>query len=772
MAGVITLALLASGPLSRWSPCATIAAQEIPPRPFAVPDLIELARFGSQRLDYADKDYAVRSPDGSRVAVVVQRGDLTHNVVDYTLLVFRTAALLHTPCPDTVLTFASSSNEPGIAELTWLSDNVTLAFRGERAGEIGQVYTVNVRTRQLRRLTNSATPVTSFGIAAGGDPILYTAEMTPDTTDYPMRRRRGFVVTPTQFVGELVAGHWASRWFYPPKRIFVQHAGRAAVPLPDPGPEYAGCSVPDVSLDQPLSIAPTGATALVYCAPRATPDLWQQYTDRRLRDRLLGWGARFQFPRPMVLDLQRNRIMPLLDAPVWYATSIAWAPDGRSVVLANTFLPLDVADSTERAARAAGPAVAEIDVRTHAIRIIAHRDSLRVVRWDAPSNTVELAVGTDGVAPSEAQRMFYRKTPSGWGAAAARDSLASSANSPRLVIDEGLNHPPQLVVASPDTTHRVVVFDPNPGLLTRLRLAEEAIIHWRSRAGKAWSGGLYYPPGFVPGRRYPLVIQTHDFDSTRFAPEGASSTGYAAQPLAAHGVFVLQIGTDGMRGDGTTPREGPSAMAGFESAVDYLDSLGLIDRTRVGLHGWSRTSYHVKYTLIHSRYPFAAATVADGVDFSYIQYLLLEPTWVGVRADRRHGTEAELINDGPPFGRTLDVWRERAPGFTLDQVRTPLRITALRPPALLEEWEFYAGLVLQHKPVEMLYLPDGAHSLVKPQERLTSEQGAVDWFCFWLKGEEDPDPVKREQYTRWHELRRLQDQPQASDTGTARRASK
>jgi hypothetical protein len=43
-------------------------------------------------------------------------------------------------------------------------------------------------------------------------------------------------------------------------------------------------------------------------------------------------------------------------------------------------------------------------------------------------------------------------------------------------------------------------------------------------------------------------------------------------------------------------------------------------------------------------------------------------------------------------------------------------------------------------------------------ERLASEQGNVDWFRFWLKGEEDPDPSKTDQYARWHELRKLQEQ--------------
>jgi hypothetical protein len=39
---------------------------------------------------------------------------------------------------------------------------------------------------------------------------------------------------------------------------------------------------------------------------------------------------------------------------------------------------------------------------------------------------------------------------------------------------------------------------------------------------------------------------------------------------------------------------------------------------------------------------------------------------------------------------------------------------------------------------------------------MLSQQTTVDWYGFWLKGEEDPDPAKVEQYKRWRELRKLQ----------------
>ena len=40
--------------------------------------------------------------------------------------------------------------------------------------------------------------------------------------------------------------------------------------------------------------------------------------------------------------------------------------------------------------------------------------------------------------------------------------------------------------------------------------------------------------------------------------------------------------------------------------------------------------------------------------------------------------------------------------------------------------------------------------------RMVSQLGNVDWFCFWLKGEEDPDPNKTEQHARRRELRKVQ----------------
>ena len=155
----------------------------------------------------------------------------------------------------------------------------------------------------------------------------------------------------------------------------------------------------------------------------------------------------------------------------------------------------------------------------------------------------------------------------------------------------------------------------------------------------------------------------------------------------------------------------------------------------------------VKYALTHSRRHFVAASVTDGVDDGYFQYLIfanVSPVLLEY---------SEWANGGPPFGGGLKSWSERASGFNLDKVTTPVRILARDPNSLLCEWEWFAGLTRLHKPVELVYLQSGAHILQRPWERMVSQQGNVDWFAFWLKGEEDHDLSKAAQYARWREMR-------------------
>jgi len=154
----------------------------------------------------------------------------------------------------------------------------------------------------------------------------------------------------------------------------------------------------------------------------------------------------------------------------------------------------------------------------------------------------------------------------------------------------------------------------------------------------------------------------------------------------------------------------------------------------------------VKYALTHSQRHFAAAVASDGFDSGYFEYVSLFPLGK---------SEVESVIGAAPFGPGLETWLRKAPGFLLDRVDSPIQLQANAPASLLGQWEWFTGLQRLNKAVDLLYIPAGTHILMRPRQRAVSEEQSVDWFCFWLKGEEDPSPSKASQYTRWRALRQL-----------------
>jgi dienelactone hydrolase len=262
--------------------------------------------------------------------------------------------------------------------------------------------------------------------------------------------------------------------------------------------------------------------------------------------------------------------------------------------------------------------------------------------------------------------------------------------------------------------------------------------------------------GYDKSSRYPLVIQTHGYapaDEFSLLGNGDSwaGTAFAAQALASHGMVVLQV--ENKHGpDLNSAGEPVVYMHGYEAAARYLVETGLVHPNRIGLVGWSRTGYHVEYTLTHSDYPFAAAIATDNVSESYV---------------------AAVLNDGlsgsyvipygtSPFGAGLKSWLENAPGFNADRIRVPLRLEVASGGATgtLQNWEIFARMKELNLPVESDVIPDSEHAehgLQNARQRLASEGATVDWFDFWLNGHEDPAPEKAGEYARWRKLKEQRD---------------
>jgi dipeptidyl aminopeptidase/acylaminoacyl peptidase len=682
------------------------------------------------------------SPDKRQFVVLVKKGILEQNTNEYSLLLFQTDEALQSPEPVTVARMFSSSYRPGIKKARWLADNKTVVFLGENAGELPAVYSVNVKTRVMKKLTHHSTAIVGYDTNRNGEVIVYEADPPQSTVDRRTVEKEGVVVS-TQTPYELLGSGCETfqKTEKADKKLFVQIGDQQAVEIasPDNLTEYL-----------PLTLDPTGKFAVLAVYVKDVPPAWGEYEDKGLHPYIVEKrkpGVRSNVQQYMLLDIGQRMITPFVDAPIpWTNSGLAWAPDGKSMVISGLFAPLDSEGIADRNVRKSVPMTLEVNVETkQAVEI--SRAPIRVLRWDDESGILTLEPG----AKHGAEVATYRKGPSGWEAVSANTSLRTLGTTPmEISLEEDMNTPPRIMVRDPETDKKALLLDLNPQFAA-LTLASVEEIHWNALDGHEARGGLYLPSPYMPGRRYPLVIQTHGFNPKRFWMDGPWSGAFAAQALASRGFVVVQA-DETLTGEEytkfwSTPEEAPHEMSAFEGLVDFLDRRGLVDRNRAGLIGFSRTVYHVAYTLTHSDYHFGAAVLADGFDGGYFSYLLYP------------SGESAAVNGGMPSGRGLEAWLKNSPSFNLDRVHTPIRVEGYGPGSLLGQWGWLTGLSTLGKPVELINLPYATHLLVRPWDRYVSEQGTVDWFSFWLLGFEDDNPRKGEQYRRWERLKIQADQP-------------
>lgn len=707
-------------------------------RPVTVADAISMTRIVGTPFPYFSPKtgFAAFSPNGKYFALVTARGDIEHNANDYSLLVFRTEDIAEHVTPKRLATFACTSNRAGISSVTWREDNDTILFLGSSGSEPTELYSVQYSTGQLRKLTEHRQSLVSYGLSGNGGTLVYAAERPERELIDRKTLRYGFEVG-SERVSDIVRGLISNR----EPELFLKITGSPRdTPLRTEDPFDSGIN--------DLFVSPNGRYLVVKTDTTDVPEVWRRYNDAGIRSvfrRMLPKGQPSRILHYELIDLRNGRSHVLLDSPATYSSSdVLWAPDSNSLLLCGTYLPLDIQDPVEIERRSSKKFVVEIGLHGSRITTITDED-LEPLGWDARTGIVRFRVRARSERPGVPPEIVcYRKARGKWQRVTAPSSFERDMR-PEVYVDEDLNVPPRIVVMDSRTKTKILLPDLNPQF-QNLAFGKEQTIHWTGQKRTLLSGGLYLPPNYVSGKRYPLVIQTHEFDPHGFWIDGPYSSAFAAQPLASHGIVVLQM-NDIFFDTIETPEEPERATNAYLSAIAYLNAQGIIDPKRVGIIGFSRTCLYVKYALTHTNGHFAAAVITDGVDAGYFQYLL------SYNANPVLASDSDAIIGGPPFGPGLSLWVRNSPGFLMDKVQAPVLIQAIGPISVLDEWQWFTGLKRLGKPVDLVYLPTGTHVLVRPWDRIVSQQGTVDWFCFWLKGEECGSSADPDEFRRWRELR-------------------
>jgi dipeptidyl aminopeptidase/acylaminoacyl peptidase len=699
------------------------------------------------------------SPDGNYFVVFAERGRLDLNRVEDSFRFYRSqdvedflglAEESRPPAPLWVVTRSCKETDEGfIGRWRWLADSSGVAYLESTKAGSKHLTLADLRTKKVEVLTPETESVKDFDIS-DRQHYIYTVADVAQLQKRRDERQSAVIVGAGRSLSELllpddpVTAEMAS----PPNYLWAVDSGKRfelntnGTPVVPAGGFGFALSPDGQSVVAELKVAEIPVSWGTLYLPSFASSPW------RIR---VGSDYVHQYVR---INLQTGSVQSLTDAPVsasvdWMAIgSPSWSSDGRAILLPGTFLSFrDPVPSRPCVAVVYVPSntrtcVEELKGKTET----GYEEGYHLVQDVRFINGDEHRVMVSFYSRAGHTVTEYRSTGEGaWQVVGQRQSKGESElghNGLEIGVEEAFDRPPTLVARKNGVSR--VIWDPNPQL-ANIDLGQASVYKWKDKEGRGSRGLLYKPSNYKPGQRYPLVIQTHGFSEEVFDPAGGFPTASAARELAAVGIVVVQVG----EGDclTATPYERPCAVSVYEVVAKQLVSEGLVDPQRIGIIGFSRTGLYVMDTLTAGALHLKAASISDSTLDSYLQYMMFGPY-----------PDVESMIGAKPFGEGLQKWLKESPTFNLHKIHTPLLINAGGPSNVLSMWEPYAGLHNLQKPVDLIMLNTDEHVLTNPAIRMASQGGSVDWFRFWLQDYEDPDPTKAEQYKRWHELRKMQDE--------------
>lgn len=704
------------------------------------------------------------SPDQKSILIRLVRGDIQTNTVMMTILggdldsegtvsSLHPVAVLHSSglgAKDSIIGPWVNSN-PNYNRVVWL-DGRHVAFIWSDPQGINQVVSLDLDDGRITARTHHSTQVMNFAIGSDGS-TLYTAQAPHDASPSQPLLRSGFVVPEKSDLYGLLRGYldgtslldlyWNSNWYLQrspsAEPLQVNVGGHDQDPLP-------------FSL---LRISPDSRYAIVSAAGFGVPTSWSKYKgtfQRPIVDAISSrnTSAARNVASYFVLDMKSLSTRRLWNAPENF-DDVSWAPDSRKVLIIGTYLPIDDPDEDGRA----GTAVAVVDTADgtyEKLPVTTLRDGYFRGIWHS-QDLVEIQ--SQSHERTSVDKAYFRKDKN-WNQVVEPGDSRRDSNV-AFELRQTLTTPPTIYARNQRTGSERVLLDSNPHLLDRFALGNVKYLTGTLRSGDVWQATVYYPTNYLAGRRYPLVIQSDYgiFPTAFFSLYGLRDAGTGPSPIAPsvaqmltnRQIMVAEVSVHTKDGQSHFETEAARNQAAWEAIVRRLDRSEMIDKTRVGISGFSRNGYYIEYALTHSQFPWAAAIAADNYDPSYMT------AGIALNWDIQNSDS----NGAPPFGKGLERWLKAAPGFNVEKIRSPLMLEAQTGgvTALSWFWEIFSRLEYLHYPVELWAIPDYEHAIhntQNPKQILAVEHRVLDWFEFWLKGYEDSDPNKRAQYAHWERL--------------------
>jgi len=259
--------------------------------------------------------------------------------------------------------------------------------------------------------------------------------------------------------------------------------------------------------------------------------------------------------------------------------------------------------------------------------------------------------------------------------------------------------------------------------LAGMNLGSVETVNWDGPDGFDLNGVLIYPPDYVPGQQYPLVLNMHG------GPMGASTEAFNTfnQVMAARGWLVFSPNYRGSRTQGKAFQSAVINDAGdgpgrdVMSGVEMLKGKGIVDEDRVGVSGWSYGGYMTAWLTAHYdgwTVAMAGAAVTDWFDWYNMADM---NTWAGYGLGG-----SPWLNDN-----AMNYWRQ-SPMAYAHQIRTPTLIlsnTGDERVTISQSYKLYHALKDNNVEVQFIAYPIPGHFPADPVHIRDVRRRWVEWIA-------------------------------------------
>jgi dipeptidyl aminopeptidase/acylaminoacyl peptidase len=262
------------------------------------------------------------------------------------------------------------------------------------------------------------------------------------------------------------------------------------------------------------------------------------------------------------------------------------------------------------------------------------------------------------------------------------------------------------------------------------------LIEYKSSSGRRLQGALYYPMGYEPGKKYPMVVYMYEKLSDglhRYNPLSERNY-YSTNGFTSHGYFLLQPDIV------FTKREpGVSVADCVTAAVKKVLEKGAVDEKKIGIVGHSWGGFDASFLATHTHIFSAAVAGAPITDLisNYGNH-----HWSSGIAETDHIETGQQRMEVPLY-EDLQAYIRNSAVFAVSTMTTPLLIEVGDADGTVfyhQGIELYNIARRARKNVVLLVYGAEDHGLRKKADQVDYERRILAWFGYYLKGDTPPAP--------------------------------